>query len=41
MVVISYRTIREFINKHDDVKDALNNWYTIVEKADFASFNEL
>jgi mRNA interferase HigB len=41
VIVISYRTIREFGDKHDDAKDALNNWYTIVEKADFSNFNEL
>jgi len=41
MVVISYRTIREFSENHSDARDALNNWYTIVEKADFANFNEL
>ena len=41
MVVISYRTIRDFSDKHNDSKDPLNNWYTIVEKGDFANFNEL
>ena len=41
MVVISYRTIRDFSDRHDDSKDTLNNWYTVVEKADFANFNEL
>jgi len=41
MVVISYRTIREFSVSHGDAEDALNNWYIIVEKADFANFNEL
>ena len=41
MVVISYRTIRDFSDKHDDAKDALNNWYTTIEKGDFANFNEL
>jgi mRNA interferase HigB len=41
VVVISYRTIREFGDKHGDARDALNNWYTIVERADFANFNEL
>ncbi|MHA4807133.1 type II toxin-antitoxin system HigB family toxin [Flavitalea flava] len=41
MVVISYKTIREFSDKHYDIKDALNIWYTIIEKADFANFNEL
>lgn len=41
MVVISYRTIRDFSDKHNDSADALNNWYTIIDKADFANFNEL
>ena len=41
MVVISYRTIREFIDKHKDTEDSLNNWYTIAEKSDWANFNEL
>jgi mRNA interferase HigB len=41
MVVISYRTIRDFSDKHNDSTDALNNWYTIIDKADFANFNEL
>lgn len=41
MVVISYRTIREFIENHQDTTDALNNWFTIMDKSDFANFNEL
>jgi len=41
MVVISYKTIRDFSDKYYDAKDALNNWYRVVEKADFANFNEL
>jgi mRNA interferase HigB len=41
MVVISYRTIRKFIDKFHDAEDALNNWFTIIERADFANFNEL
>ena len=41
MVVISYRTIREFANKHKNVEDQLNNWYVITEKGDWANFNEL
>lgn len=41
MVVISYKTIREFGEVHQDVIDALNNWYTIMDKSDFANFNEL
>ncbi len=41
MVVISYRVIREFSAKHHDTTDALNNWYTIAEKSDWANFNEI
>ena len=41
MVVISYRVIREFSAKHPDAIDALNNWYRITEKSDWANFNEL
>ena len=41
LVVISYRTIREFTEKHKDVVDQLNNWYIIAEQADWANFNEV
>ena len=41
MVVISYRTIRQYIDKHKVVEDQLNNWYIIAEKSDWANFNEL
>jgi mRNA interferase HigB len=41
VVVISYRTIREFIDEHDDAEDSLNNWYVFAEKADWSNFNEL
>ena len=41
MVVISYRTIREYTEQHKDVEDQLNNWYIIAEKSDWANFNEL
>jgi mRNA interferase HigB len=41
LVVISYRTIREFTAKHPDVEDSLNNWYPITEKSDWANFNEI
>jgi mRNA-degrading endonuclease HigB of HigAB toxin-antitoxin module len=34
MVIISYRTIREYIDQHKDVEDQLNNWYTITGKSD-------
>lgn len=41
MVVISYRTIRDFAGKHPEVEDQLNNWYVIAGKSDWANFNEL
>lgn len=41
MVVISYKIIRDFSEKHKDSQDALNNWYSIMGKSDFANFNEL
>lgn len=41
MVVISYRTIREYTKDHKDIEDQLNNWYTIAEKSDWTNFNEM
>ncbi|MFN8346612.1 MAG: type II toxin-antitoxin system HigB family toxin [Spirosomataceae bacterium] len=41
MVVISYKVIREFSERYIDSSDALNNWYSIMGKNDFANFNEL
>jgi mRNA interferase HigB len=41
MVIISYKTIREFGEKKRDAFEVLDNWYTIVDKADFANFAEL
>lgn len=41
MVVISYKKIREYTDRHTEVEDQLNNWYTITEKSDWANFNEL
>jgi mRNA interferase HigB len=41
MVVISYGTIRKFISRYPDAEDALNNWFKIVSKANFANFNQL
>jgi mRNA interferase HigB len=41
VVVISYRTIREFLNRHKEVEDQLNNWYIITGKSDWANFNEM
>lgn len=41
MVIISYRTIREYTDQRRDVEDQLNNWYTIAEKSDWSNFNEM
>ena len=41
MVIISYRTIREYADRRKDIEDQLNNWYTISEKYDWANFNEM
>lgn len=41
MVVISYTTIKLFIDKHPDSKDALNNWYRLATSADWANFHEI
>jgi mRNA interferase HigB len=41
VVIISYRTIREYTDRHLEVEDQLNNWYRIVEKSDWANFNEM
>jgi mRNA interferase HigB len=41
VVVISYKTIREFADKHKDVEDQLNNWYVIAERSDWGNFNEM
>jgi mRNA interferase HigB len=41
VVVISYRTIREYTDRHIEVEDQLNNWYRITEKSDWANFNEM
>ncbi len=39
--MISYRTIREYTDNHEDVEDQLNNWYVMAEKSDWANFNEM
>lgn len=41
VVIINYRTIREYTDRRKDVEDQLNNWYTITEKSDWANFNEM
>ncbi len=41
MVVISYKTLRDFSEQYRNSSDSLNNWYSIMERSDFANFNEL
>jgi mRNA interferase HigB len=41
LVVISYKTIRDFAVRHIDAEDQLNNWYVIAEQSDWANFNEM
>jgi len=44
MVVIAYSAISEYIeinNKEGVVVDALNNWFRVVNAADWANLNEL
>ena len=41
VVVISYRTIRAYTEKYNDVEDQLNNWYTVAEKSDWPNFNDI
>lgn len=41
MVIISYGTLRDFYEKHAGSKDALNNWYRIVLKSDWADYHEM
>jgi mRNA interferase HigB len=41
MVIISYGTIRNFFETYADAKDALNNWYRLASKADWANYHEV
>lgn len=41
MVIISYRKLRDFVDLHIDAKDALNNWYRLVDAADWANYHEI
>lgn len=41
MVILSYAAFRRFFQEHTDAEDALNNWYRIVEKADWSNFHEM
>lgn len=41
MVVISVKAIRLFILKNKEGKDAINNWYCIIQKMNCSNFHEL
>ncbi len=41
MRVISYGTIRKFIEKHPKGDSPLNGWYKIVEKSNWSSFDDV
>ncbi len=41
MVIISYGKLKEFYENHADAKDALNNWYRVVLKADWSTYHEI
>jgi len=41
MVVISYGKLRDFFEIHAAAKDALNNWYRLTERADWANYHEI
>jgi len=41
MVIISYGILRDFYETHADAKDALNNWYRVMQKADWSNFHEM
>lgn len=41
MVVISYAALRDFYHQHADAKDALNNWYRLARRVDWANFHEV
>ena len=41
MRVISKKALRIFWSIHPEAEAALTNWYKVVSKADFVSFNEI
>lgn len=41
MHVISYRRLREYAEKHADVRDVLDNWYKVASKAIWANLIEV
>ena len=41
MHIITRKRIQEFVHKHPDSRASLENWYRIVKKTNYHSFNEL
>ena len=41
MHVISYRRLREYAEKHADVRDILDNWYKVAAKATWGNLIEV
>lgn len=41
MIVFSYPAIKEFIEKHMECADAMNNWYRVMKITDFTNYKEL
>lgn len=41
MVVIAYPKIKAFITKHERSKDSMNNWFRLMEGADWCNFHEM
>jgi mRNA interferase HigB len=41
MRVVSYRRLREFHEKHADVRSVLDNWFKVASKADWSNLIEV
>jgi mRNA interferase HigB len=41
MHIISRKSLQQFWTQHPDSQPSLSRWYKIMERSDFASFNEL
>lgn len=41
MHIISYKRIKEFVDKYPDSQTSLENWYRIVKQTDYDSFSQV
>jgi mRNA interferase HigB len=41
MVIISWATLRDFYQIHSDVKTALEEWYDVVDEANWSNFSDI